>query len=204
MTSAARNKAAQRRGFTILELVVAITIVVLLTGGGLAALHFSRHETKLRDATQEVELLAKRARTAAALQQKPYAVEFREGFVSLMPLSEALVRPDDRESLIEELELREFERQEMAEFSGQTNRRETAPAMRQDWSYNPDEMIVRVMRWATSEWIEINTRNRQVWSFEPDGLCEPIAVRIEVEDSWSAIRFNPLTAAIADEEARIE
>lgn len=202
MTSAARNKAARRRGFTILELVVAITIVMMLAGGGLAALHFSRDETKLRDATQEVELMAKRARTVAALQQKPYAVEFREGFVSLMPLAEALVEPDERAGLIEELELREFERREMEAFSGQVQR-EAPPAVRREWSYPADEMILRVMRWATSEWVEITPRNRQVWRFDPDGLCEPITVRIQLEESWSSVRFNPLTAGIAEEEARI-
>lgn len=39
----------------------------------------------------------------------------------------------------------------------------------------------------------------QRWIFQPTGLCEPLAVRIIEGEGWIEVRFDPLTAGIADE-----
>lgn len=39
----------------------------------------------------------------------------------------------------------------------------------------------------------------QRWVFQPSGLCEPITVRVVDDDAWMEVRFDPLTAGIAEE-----
>jgi prepilin-type N-terminal cleavage/methylation domain-containing protein len=39
----------------------------------------------------------------------------------------------------------------------------------------------------------------QRWIFQPTGLCEPLAVRVEEDEAWMRVSFDALTAGIADE-----
>ena len=104
MISAVRRTSEGRRaGFTLLEMVVVLSISMLIIGGALSKLYFSRDEAKLTDAYQSIEVLAKRARTISTLQQRPYALEFRDKTVSLMPFAEAAMEPEDRGDLLEVL-----------------------------------------------------------------------------------------------------
>jgi len=38
----------------------------------------------------------------------------------------------------------------------------------------------------------------QVWRFDPDGLCEPISIRLSLPKSWSEDAYHPLTATIRE------
>lgn len=197
MTSAARisdcrpalPKAA---GFTILEMVVALAIIVLLMGGALGALYFQRDEAKLNDAVQTVEEMAKRARTVATLQQKPYALEFWEGGVRLMPLAEAMLDERERGGLVE-----------AQAFAAETGAGVSRPPVRDSWEAKSG-MVLSVMRWATREWVPLERGRTQVWRFDPGGICEPLAFRVGLEPSWIQVRFHPLTAAVAERESEIQ
>ncbi len=39
----------------------------------------------------------------------------------------------------------------------------------------------------------------QRWIFQPSGICEPIAVNLTDGEAWMEMRFDPLTASVADE-----
>lgn len=39
----------------------------------------------------------------------------------------------------------------------------------------------------------------QTWIFQPSGLCEPITFRLEEDDAWIEVAFDPLTAGIGEE-----
>lgn len=40
----------------------------------------------------------------------------------------------------------------------------------------------------------------QRWIFQPSGLCEPVTVRVMEDEAWIEVRFDPLTAGLAEEE----
>ena len=82
MISAVRTNKPQR-GFTLIEIVMVLAISAIVMGGAIGLMIFSSDERVLRNASGEIELLAKRARTIAILNQTPYALEFREGVVRL-------------------------------------------------------------------------------------------------------------------------
>jgi len=39
----------------------------------------------------------------------------------------------------------------------------------------------------------------QRWIFQPTGLCEPVTFRVEEDEAWMSVTFDPLTAGIAEE-----
>ena len=204
MISAVRKTSESRRaGFTLLEMVVVLSISMLIIGGALSKLYFSRDEAKLTDAYQSVEVLAKRARTISTLQQRPYALEFRDKTVSLMPFSEPAMDSGDREDLIEMLdEGAAYEDDFAYTDEEQIDRPSEQVGVRDTWTAEP-EMTLFIKRWATSDWVELKQRDRHVWRFDPSGICEPVGLRFEVDGSWVEVVFHPLTASVADMDSEI-
>lgn len=183
-------------GFTLLEIVVVLSIAVMIVGGGLSAMYFNRDEARLTEAYQNVEVMAKRARTISTLQQRPYALEFRDKTVNLMPYAEAAMEPGDREEVLDSLEENQVY-QEQAGFWDEdvVDQSSNQPPVRDAWSVEP-EMMLSIRRWANADWEPLTPRDRHVWRFDPNGICEPIGLRFEVDGSWVEVSFHPLTAAI--------
>lgn len=185
MTSAARIRSNKARpgGFTLLEIVIVLLVIAVLGGGAIAMMALSSDERVLNDATSEVQSLAKRARTIAGLQQRPYALEFYDGKISMMPLAEAMMEPDRRAQAADALEA-------AGQAAGGRFTSEHA-----SWSADEGTDIL-IRRWASDEFVPITGKNRQVWRFDPEGPCEPVTVRFQIGKSWMEAEFNPLTASI--------
>ena len=186
MTSAARTN-KRSGGFTLLEIVIVLAVAAIITGGALSFMHYSSDERVLRDISGEVEVMAKRARTAAILQQTPYALEFRADGVRLMPLAEA-GELDRKTGLGNEIGGREV---------AEEGEEEKSEPIREELIY-PDDMAVSVRRWNTVAWIPMTRDALQIWRFDPDGLCEPVSVRYTIDKGWAEDTYHPLTASIRD------
>ncbi|QTN31800.1 prepilin-type N-terminal cleavage/methylation domain-containing protein [Akkermansiaceae bacterium] len=183
MTCPPRNKPPA--GFTLIEIVIALMIVALITGGSIAAMLANSSERKLGNASGEIELLAKKARTASILNQTPYAIEFHAGFVRLLPFSQA--SENERTTALGN--------SIGGEAVAQGNRR----AVRQEISIDPD-ISLSVRRWNTTDFIKPSDSFIPVWRFDPDGLSEPITVRLTLGNSYAQDTYHPLTATIAESE----
>lgn len=175
-------------GFTLLEIVIVLLAIALIGGGAIGMMVLSRDERVLSEASGDVALLAKRARTLAALQQRPYALEFYAGRVTLMPFAEAVLEPEQREAAA-------------ARLAAETADGEQAPgqfnSVHDTWEAD-EEMQVFIRRWASDIWIPVDAKNRQVWRFDVEGTCEPVGVRFQLDKSWEEAEFHPLTASIRD------
>ncbi len=159
-------------------------IAGILIGGAIGYMVYSSDERVLRDVSGEVELLAKRARTTSVLQQTPYALEFRDGIVRLMPLAEA--GADE--------ELTVLGRSIGGEDVEATGTRSPARA---EYSF-PAGMNVVIRRWNSETWLTTEKNSLHIWRFDPDGLCEPITLRYEIKESRAQDTFHPLTATIRE------
>lgn len=180
MTSAARID-RWRAGFTLIEIVVVLAIASVMMGGGLAYMVFSSDERVLRDASAEIELLAKRARTMAMLRQSAFALEFRESSVRLLPLA---------------LAGRTEKRGRGGSNSGPIPIEQAGDGASQ--FDLPAGMSVFVRRWDSDAWLPARKTVVHVWRFDPDGLCEPLGVRLTTGESWSEDTYHPLTASIRE------
>lgn len=177
MISAVRTT-KPRRGFTLIEIVMVLAIAAIVMGGAVGLMIFSSDERVLRNASGEIELMAKRARTIAILHQTPYALEFREGVVRLLPLAQAGVS---------EKKNRLADPQPVTENSDENRQ------------LNLDGgMAVLVRHWNSDAWLSTVKNTVHVWRFDPDGLCEPISVRLTLGKSWAEDTYHPLTATIRE------
>jgi prepilin-type N-terminal cleavage/methylation domain-containing protein len=179
MTSAVKTTDL-RRGFTLIELVVVLAIAAIVMGGAVGLMVYSSDEHSLRRASGEIELLAKRARVTSMLRQTPYALEFRADRVRMLPLAEAgrsLRKTKKRDAEVQSNE--SVTREEFRLKSG---------------------MSIFVRRWDSKDWLDTVKDDVHVWRFDPDGLCEPLSVKLAMDQSWSADTYEPLTASISDSE----
>lgn len=191
MTSAVRT-CSRRGGFTLIEIIMVLAIASILMGGAVAVMVFSSDERALRSASGEIELLAKRARTIAILQQTPYALEFRPDSVRLLPLAEA-GQNEKKTALGHTIG---GERVEMAApgANGPVHDR-----------FNLDPKLTTfIRRWNTQEWLPMSERIVHVWRFDPDGLCEPVSVRITLGGNLMETTYHPLTGTIRDNDTVLE
>ena len=187
MISAA--KTTDRRGFTLLEVVIVLAVAAVLIGAAMGLMVFSSSKRQLERASGEIEVFAKRARTIAQLQQKPYALQFIPGKVRLLPFAETsgseLSMPSGRP--VGGAPATEPE----GEPSG------VAAPVHDEISLDAD-FAVFVRRWASDAWLPMNERQPQVWRFDPEGLCEPLSVRLTLGESWVEQTYHPLTASVSD------
>lgn len=170
MTSAAKTTDF-RKGFTLIEIVMVLAIASVVLGGAIGLMVFSSDERVLRDASGEIEVMAKQARAAAILHQTPYALEFREGVVRLLPFAQ---------TGMDEKQLHEIE----AGGGGNSYILE-------------DGVSLFVRRWNSEEWFATGKNQIHVWRFDPDGLCEPLSIRLNLGNSYAMDTFHPLTATVS-------
>lgn len=166
-------------------MVLAISAMVL--AGAVGMLVYSSDERVLRDISGQIELLAKRARTTAILQQTSYALEFRESRVRLMPLAQA------GEDLRKKIRDREIGGQLVETQISENNQINLTGGM-----------TILMRHWNSEKWLPIAKDLVRVWRFDPDGLCEPISLRLRLEKSWQEDTYHPLTATIRDSTSEVK
>jgi len=181
----ARNFQGGRRGFTLIEIVIVMAIVAVVMGGSIAAMLHSSPEKVLTNTSSEIELLAKKARTAAILHQKPYAIEFFENKLRLLPFADA--SETERTTALGN------------QIGGTAVDNEDGPTLREEITIDPD-ITLGVRRWNTEVFVAPSKNFVPVWRFDPNGLSEPITVRITFGESYTEDTYHPLTATIADSE----
>lgn len=172
-------------GFTLLEIVIVLLVFAVILGGAITTVVLSSSERALLNASGEIELLAKKARTASILHQKPYAIEFRENSLRLLPF--VVASQSERKTALGN------------EIGGTAVDRESDPTFREEISIDPD-ITLSIRRWNSANFVAPSKNFVPVWRFDPNGLSEPITVRMTVGESYAQDTYHPLTATIADSE----
>jgi prepilin-type N-terminal cleavage/methylation domain-containing protein len=180
-----RSPSGFSRGFTLLEIVIVLAISALIIGGSITTVILSSSERVLRNTSGEIELLAKKARAASILRQTPYAIEFSPGYVRLMPFAEAgnLERTTALGNAIGGIE---------SDTSSRT-------PLYEEIAIDPD-ITLTIRHWNTENYLTPSETNTPVWRFDPNGLSEPLTVRLTLGDSYAQDTYHPLTATVADSE----
>jgi len=166
------------RGFTLIEIVITLSIVAMLIAMALGSTITLSHTRALEEPMSKVQEFAKRARNLAILEQRPYMVE-------IMPHSVAIF------SLVSTAG------DTAANFGAA---QAAVPKGRLDFfGFDPD-VVLTVRRWRASEFAP---PERQLWIFERSGLCEPLAVRAESANGFIELTFNALDAHVEDKASEI-
>jgi prepilin-type N-terminal cleavage/methylation domain-containing protein len=167
-----------RGGFTIIEIVVTLSIVALLIALALGSTITLGHTRALEEPISKVQEYAKKARNMAILEQRPYMLE-------ILPHSVAVY------SLVSTA----------GNTAGGFGAAQAAtPKGRIEYfEFDPD-VTLSVRRWRATEF---SPPGRQVWIFERSGLCEPLAVRADSAHGFIEVSFNALDAHVEDKASEI-
>jgi prepilin-type N-terminal cleavage/methylation domain-containing protein len=181
-----RSLRSSVRGFTLLEMVIVLALIGMAMGGAIAMFIVTSSERQLKSAAADLELLSKKARSIAMVQQRPYAITFFDNSARLSPLAEAGYTD-------EELEAR-LEMEQEAIDDGMPAPK--FPPVRETMTL--DQFALSVRRWGAVNFVPMLRNDPQVWRFDPNGICEPMSVRIDYDDGWMEMDFHPLSAGIRD------
>lgn len=175
-------------GFTLLEMVFVLAIIAVLTTWMTLSVATVETEDKLREASGAIELLAKRARNIAVMQQRPYLLSLSAEQISIAPLYVAgglgVNRPGDPAA--------------QHQSTGHGFEDITASEA------TDTEVSYEIKRWRSEEWELLDGEKKIVLTLDPMGLVEPISIRCSMGESWLIQELHPLTAGIRDEQMSIE
>lgn len=171
-----RSNHSSRLAFSLLEMVIAMFIVSILMGLVILGTRSLLEDEQLRAASRKLVLMAKTARQYALLENRPYEIVMQADRWTLRPVRDE--SSGEEASAVSELGFQEDE-VEPVEY------------------VLPEKIKMKIRLWGSTDWekpLEL------VWHFSAVGLCAPNSFRLEKEDSWMQVTFNPLTANAQEEE----
>lgn len=150
----------------------------------------------LQEATVELEALAARGHAMSVLHQKPFWLSFEADRVVL------------RGATLESVGLNTLEEEQWLEEQMEGEILMTPSNIEEYGEYRPpNDLKLFVRRWGAkvTAWYYPEDSKAPVitWPFESTGLCEPISIRLERDESWTEIDMDPLTGRINEERSEI-
>lgn len=177
-------------GFTLLEVIVALVLMALLLAIALVSWTPDSSGERLQKTEVEVEALAARGLTMAVLHQMPFW----------------LVIEKDR-ILLQGGEIAQERNNGAIDFNGLEE--ESIGSVNAVVTYDQIDINcdLFVRRWGAreKEWgRQADAQDEPIiWRFGSSGLCEPLSLRLELEDSWIELEMDPLTAMVSDKQSEL-
>ncbi|MBK8092445.1 MAG: type II secretion system protein [Verrucomicrobiaceae bacterium] len=217
-------------GFTLIEIIIALTIVGVLAAGTIPLLKGFRDERLAREPVAALVKLAREARFRAMTEKRPYQIAFHAtGFTASRFSNPYLTRTQlmDMIHLSQNppAPLEDYEKNSQENGGGATKTTELPlapppPKFDEHWteSYDkPDDMTLTLNSWRISgqtteegekgmvedDRVPIEGENVILWVFQPSGICMPLKIRIERQSAVFDIEFAALTGDIIKESVEI-
>lgn len=197
--------------FTLVEMVIALTIVVLLAAASVPTFRGFRDERLAREPVSALVRLAKEARLRAMQEKRPYQVAMHaRGFTASRYFNPYLQRSELDEFLQAAetaVEKQEFEKTDIDNGGKATHTTElplapARPKFDEHWSESytaPEDMKLALQYWHETEPKYIEGDTVKLWVFQPSGVCQPLKVRVERNSATFDVEFGALTADIVRE-----
>lgn len=215
MMSGTGSRSSAASGFTLVEVVIALTVVAILAGMAVPAIDSVQKERIAREPVNALALLAREVRLRAMKEHRPYQIVFvREGFRAsrffqpyggveeFEELQLELQQLEQKQSIIDASAARGISMENVEE---DLRREKVEAGHRYSAAYDLNPSILCSLRiWNEPDWISLTGGEFRRWIFQPSGMCEPMSVRMENEGSFFEVTFHPLTADIQSERAWVE
>jgi len=190
-------------GFTLVEMVVALTVVAILVAASVPGVDGVIREHEARQPLRDLQELAALARERTSRTGRPCQIGFDRTGCFAADYFQPYGTEGEYERLLEEARVREAEARyaeaSRDRFGGREEGAAAAEPMfleRREW---PDGVGVQVRPWGRTEWAAVTDGQFERWVFEGGGLCLPLLVRFENGPVWMEARFNALTGDIEEE-----
>ncbi len=221
-----RFLAAHSTAFTLVEIVIVLTVIGILAGIALPTIDSVVREREAREPVAELVRLARTVRQRAIRDQVPYQIAFdgqgfhaarffnpygeAEEFAQVLRDMEAL---EQRRKLIEASQdrigaLADFS---LGENSGSPQSQTVSAGVDDEASsiyYETYEMPegtnYELLFWGQTEWTPMQSGRFERWVFQPSGMCMPIKIRVSSEGAFFEVEFHPLTGDVKSERGWVE
>jgi prepilin-type N-terminal cleavage/methylation domain-containing protein len=218
-----KPSAGHRKGaFTLIEIVVALTILAVIAAVAIPTLKGLNQEEKARAPIQTLAEVVQEVRQRAMRERRAYQIVFeREGIHA----SPAMYPYDKREEFLKQLEemrtppiVEPIERigpqRVEVERQGVENGRplEEAPVAAEEptdfempWTVTiplDPETECEVLMWGDGEWDVVDGEKMRRWVFQPSGMASPASVRLRSGAAKLEATFDLLTGELTAERSR--
>lgn len=201
-------------GFTLVEIVIALTIVAILTAAAIPSFQGFRDEQMAREPVTALVRMAKEARLRAMQERRPYQIAFYAGgftasryfnpYLQLAELNEFLASAEAGITGI-----RDDGFADEPDDATPSGRPTTAlalapppPKVDNQWNETyelPNGTFYTLQFWHELQPVPIEGELVKLWVFQPSGICQPLTIEINRESVTFHIEFSALTADITRE-----
>jgi len=204
-----------RSGFTLVEIVIALTIIVIIAAASIPSFKGLRDEQLAREPIQELVHLAKEARIRAMREKRPYQVAFYPGgfvasryFTPYLQLAELTTFLQEGETGVSRLNPNSDDNDaDLDAGAGEVPKTAlplapTAPKLDDNWQEHydlPQDTQYAIKFWHDLEETPVSGEVVKLWVFQPTGICQPLKIRLERQSAVFNVEFGALTADIVKE-----
>lgn len=212
-------------GFTLIEIVIVMTILAVLAAASMPTFKGMMNERKTREPVAELSRLAKAARMRAMKEKRPYQVAIsQQGFtasryfdpyLNMAELTEFLTVSDQAEA--SGVPDKDDDSDPAAKSpdpasSGKVAENTTtlngqAPIPKAEWNERytlPPGTVVSGQFWHEATMMPLDGDSVKLWVFQPNGMCEPLKLQLSHQSASFEIEFSALTADIVREKSDIK
>ena len=211
------------RAFTLIEIVVALTIVAVVTAIAIPTIKGIGRAEQARAPIRTLAEMVQEVRQRAMREGEPYQIVFeREGIHGspqmypfekreeyLKALEDSITPPRDegfQRTVVEHTEV------QVQEATGGVAMKELQPtnAVEKEWHWEPPwtQSIVipegtecEVLMWGDGEWDLIEGDEMRRWTFQPSGMANPARVRLRTGEQELEAAFDVMTGELTHERA---
>ncbi len=203
------------RAFTLIEIVIALTIVAVLAAATVPMLKGFQDERLAREPITALLKMARESRMRAMQEKRPYQVAFHatgftasryfNPYMQLTELNEFLASGEELPAVVSTIE--EGEKTDIDNGGGSNKTTELplappAPKFDEHWTEKyelPKEVKYAIQHWYDAEPTTIEGDLVKLWVFQPSGVCQPLKIHVEGPASTFDVEFGALTADIVKE-----
>lgn len=212
---AARGRSVRSGGFTLVEIVIGLTILIVLAAASVPMFKGWRDEQIARQPVIELSRMAKEARLRAMREKRPYQIAFHEGgfvasryfspYLQLAELNDFLTQAETGEFRLNPNQ--DDNDSDLDAGAGEQPKTDLplAPAAQKlddNWEEHyslPPETQYSLKFWTDVQETLVSGDIVKLWVFQPTGICLPVKLRMERPTAVFDVEFNALTAGITKE-----
>jgi prepilin-type N-terminal cleavage/methylation domain-containing protein len=201
---------SQGRAFTLVEIVVALTIVAVIAAVAIPTLRGLNRDEKSRAPMVSLAELIQEVRHRAMRERRSYQIVFEPGGIHASP---AMYPYEKREDFLKHLEEMRtppadagsgmaVERQEVVRNGEPVAAAAARSRFEAPWTVSiPIEGGTEcgVLMWGDGEWDILDGGKMRRWVFQPAGMSNPARVRLRHEDREVEAGFDVLTGELTSQ-----
>lgn len=217
--------------FTLIEIIIAMTIIAVIAAVAVPTLQGLNEEEKLREPLVTLADMVREVRQRAIREHRQYEIVFERDGVHAVPGNRDFPKRDEFLKYLEELrsppEITEFDRQEPEKITVDHNEAAQPQGVKpltakpgdetkQDETGKPSEpempwtqtiavgngMKAAVLFWGDGEWDDLDGDRLRRWVFQPNGMASPMQVRLVTGGTQLEAAFDLLTGEMLHERSR--